>query len=605
MWSDFSIKPIGKPSEGIPDAMPIQEPVIAPLVKPSSQARKTKQAAEVDFPITKERMQEPVSAKTEAENTEIINFDPDFLVKEIKDVLKSPSPFTLFKKSSELKDNFAKFINYLVKKIAIWFSSQDKTMIDRMYVNAKYENVWIANMKNYLEDSKYFDINLYFKTIVSFQKESQYQAKALLKIYKREPEKSVREFLKKYKSGFTYEEVLKNYAFLRIENLRWSIEPKYLDENKISRFLEQIYLLSESEGIFQIFNLSQDELRSKFSEVYSIFSYIARTYLKQVSYKDRQVMTYLRYSRNEEVMRKLDILMAEYIQNKTSFYKKVVKVISEKNETERWYFWSYVKTRIIDLHYKQVSRLFYWDEQACSNRSEWAALKWNFVFSEKSEYYTEIKEILSFKQLILELNSNLLAPFLKPFIYSIVSEKLAISRKELLKIRYLMTLILSENYLEYKKIYNFFEDIEAFMDYNIDSTFSEITINIKKFKIFAADILVWTIWLVWLYLYAPVWVFAWSFILSVSYLREHFKRFSAWVEWNLWIRSFATVMLIVSTFFWITNLNATKVDLAKLSSKVEKIWMYKTDETARIVIRKIDSSWIKKAVADILQSIKK
>jgi hypothetical protein len=109
-----------------------------------------------------------------------------------------------------------------------------------------------------------------------------------------------------------------------------------------------------------------------------------------------------------------------------------------------------------------------------------------------------------FKQLILELNSNLFAPFLKPFIYSIVSEKLSINRKDLLKIRYLMTLILSENYLEYKKIYNFFEDIETFMDYNVDSAFSEISINLKKFKIFAADILIGTFALVWMYLYAPV-----------------------------------------------------------------------------------------------------
>ncbi|EKE28675.1 MAG: hypothetical protein ACD_3C00030G0001 [uncultured bacterium (gcode 4)] len=479
-------------------------------------------------------------------------------------------------------------------------------MIDKMYVNAKYENVWIANLKNYLEDSKYFDINLYFKTIVTFQKDSQYQAKAFLKIYKRESEKSIRDFLKKYKSKFTYEEILKNYRFLWLGELEWKIEPKYLDENKISRFLEQIFILSENpKDIFQIFSFAQEEMRSKFSEVYSIFSYIASNYLKQVNYKDRQVMVYLKYSRNEEVMAKLDSLIWEYLHDKVNFYKQVVNIISEKNDTERWYFWSYVKTRVIDLHYGQVARLFYWDKQVCSNRSEWAALKWNFVVSEKSEYYTEIKEILSFKQLILELNSNLLAPFLKPFVYSIVSEKLAISRKDLLKIRYLMTLILSDNYLEYKKIYNFFEDIETFMDFNIDSAFSEFTINIKKFKIFAADILVGTIWLVWLYLYAPVWVFVGSFILAVSYMREHFRRFSAWVEWNLWIRSFATVILIISSFYWITNLDTTKVDLAKLSGKVEKIWMYKTDETAKMVLKKIDDSWVKKAVADILQSIKK
>jgi hypothetical protein len=143
------------------------------------------------------------------------------------------------------------------------------------------------------------------------------------------------------------------------------------------------------------------------------------------------------------------------------------------------------------------------------------------------------------------------------------------------------------------------------MDYNIDSTFSEISINLKKFKIFAADILVWTALLVWMYLYAPVWVFVWSSILAVSYLREHFKKFKAWVEWNLGIRTFATVILAISSFYWITNLDTTKVDLAKLSGHVEKIWLYRTDETAKIVIRKIDNTGITKAVADVLQSIKR
>jgi hypothetical protein len=108
-----------------------------------------------------------------------------------------------------------------------------------------------------------------------------------------------------------------------------------------------------------------------------------------------------------------------------------------------------------------------------------------------------------------------------------------------------------------------------------------------------------------MYLYAPVWVFAWSFILAMSYLREHFKKFKSWVEWNLWIRTFATIVLVVSSFYWITNLDTTKVDLAKLSNHVEKIWLYRTDETAKIVAKKIDNLWIGKAVADILQSIKK
>gem|GEM_PF-2837526 len=53
-----------------------------------------------------------------------------------------------------------------------------------------------------------------------------------------------------------------------------------------------------------------------------------------------------------------------------------------------------------------------------------------------------------------------------------------------------MTLILSENYTEYKIIYNFFEDLETFMDYNVDSTIARLSFNFKKAKIFAADFMV-------------------------------------------------------------------------------------------------------------------
>jgi hypothetical protein len=61
----------------------------------------------------------PIIKDSPAESQEIINIDQEFIVKQIQDVLKSPSPLTLFKKSSELKENFAKFINYLVKKISL------------------------------------------------------------------------------------------------------------------------------------------------------------------------------------------------------------------------------------------------------------------------------------------------------------------------------------------------------------------------------------------------------------------------------------------------------------------------------------------------------
>jgi hypothetical protein len=48
-----------------------------------------------------------------------------------------------------------------------------------------------------------------------------------------------------------------------------------------------------------------------------------------------------------------------------------------------------------------------------------------------------------------------------------VSEKINITQRDLLKLRYLMTLILSDNFSEYKIIFNFFEDLETFLDFNM------------------------------------------------------------------------------------------------------------------------------------------
>ena len=534
---------------------------------------------------------------------EIINIDVDYIVKQIQDVLKSPSPLTLYKKSTELKENFAQFINYLVKKIALGFNSDSKTIILNMYQNARYEKIWFNNLKIFLDETKFFDVRMYFKSITKFDKEKQYIAKSLLKIKCKISDDEIEKYLNKYDAKTKLSQIKNYYKILNIENINIT-EPKYLDENKIEVFLENLYFnCPDLPMLFQIFCFDTDQMKWKFKDIYDVFSDIAQSYLKTVNPKTKLIYEYLYSNENKEILAKIDRYVDTYINNKKSFYREVASLLIWKNTIERSYFWSYVKTRMIDTYFKEVSRLFYWDKNACENRNEWSNLRWNFSYNPNSEYAKEINEILQFKQLILELNTNLFAPFLKPLVYAIVSEKLSISRKDLLKIRYLMTLVLSENYQEYKKIYNFFEDLEAFMDYNIDDWL--IYFNFWKIKIFAADILLWIAALIWLYIYSPVWVFVATLILSLSYIRSHFFRFRKWIEWNLWIRPLATAMLVISSFYWLTNLDTTKIDIAKLSSKVEKMWVYKTDVATKIAIKKIWDSPLKEAVANILQSVKK
>lgn len=581
MWTSFQKKPISKAvSKWIPDKMPTDN-----NSEPNAFLNSSNQ-----YNNNQEQINPP----------ELLNINVESIVKQIQEVLKSPSPFTLYKKSTELKDNFAKFINYLAKKISSWFNSQNKTVILWMYQLAGYHHIWFTHLKNYLDEAKYFDLRIYFKAITTFDKQKQYLAKWLLKIYLWVKREEVEKFLKKFDSNIKYSDILNIYNSLKINEVG-VIDSKYLNENKIEVFLEKIYFSENIDlpRLFQIFCFDVEQMRWKFSNTYEIFWEIAWDYLKITNTKTKLIYEYLESDENIDIMNSIEKQISIYTKNKKLFYKKVAKLFASRNSIERWYFWQYIKTRMIDEYFKEVSRLFYWDKNSCSNRNEWSQLKWNFDFSNKN-IQGEISEIIQFKKLILELNTNIFAPFLKPLVYSIVSEKLSITRKDLLKIRYLMTLILSENYSEYKKIYNFFEDLEAFMDYNMEWFW----INFGKIKIFAALIIIGFVSLVWLYIYSPVWVFVSSLVLSISYIRTNFFKFKPWIEWNFGVKPIATAVLIISSFYWITNLDSTKIDVAKLSSKVEKLWIYKTQDATKVIVKKLEDSWIKETIADILQSRK-
>gem|GEM_PF-2292703 len=67
-----------------------------------------------------------------------------------------------------------------------------------MYYNAKYEKVWIENLKNYIDDLKYIDVSLYFQILLILQKRQQYVAKLLIKIHKKEDREVLMKFINKY-----------------------------------------------------------------------------------------------------------------------------------------------------------------------------------------------------------------------------------------------------------------------------------------------------------------------------------------------------------------------------------------------------------------------
>ena len=67
-----------------------------------------------------------------------------------------------------------------------------------IYKKSNYDRVWIDIIEYYLRDSKNFDLLSYFYYVKTLNKDKQYLAKALLKIYQYQPEEEVRKYLQKY-----------------------------------------------------------------------------------------------------------------------------------------------------------------------------------------------------------------------------------------------------------------------------------------------------------------------------------------------------------------------------------------------------------------------
>jgi hypothetical protein len=81
--------------------------------------------------------------------------------------------------------------------------------------------------------------------------------------------------------------------------------------------------------------------------------------------------------------------------------------------------------------------------------------------------------------------------------------------------------------------------------------------------------------------------------------KENLFPFRAGIEWNLGLKTFATVLLAVSSFFWMTNLDKTKTDVITFTSKVEKLGVYRTSETVKRVTESFSQIELPSMMADI------
>lgn len=528
-----------------------------------------------------------------------VNLDFSELKDELITLFKSPNPFHIYMNSQNIKDKFSEILSVLTLKLKEWFkidSENEHTFIMTLYKQTNYDKVWLEVIESYLRDCKNFDVLNYVYFVKILNKEKQYLAKWLLKLYKKNSQEDIIKFLQKYNTKLSFSYIKNIFDTFHIWEMSFDIN---LREDFIEHFIEKIYLqLSEEKrDIFlDNFILKIDKNTSDFSDVSKIISKIISSYTSNDKYNEVLSIVWMEYFQDVKLC--VDDLILKYGTIRSTFYLQINDIITTLNQTDRSTFWKYVKRRMIDTYYSEVKNIFY---ESSSNvfldKQTFSLLSGEFriipSISPESEYIKEeYKQINDLKEIILEMSDNIFSFFLLPIIYYTISEKLSLRKKDLHKMKYLLLFIFSKNYSEYKKIYMFFNQLEIFLNY--DNTFRVF----EKIQISFSIILILALFLLLSYFYFPIWVFVWVFILAgIKYFEVMHPNIFYRTKWNIGIKFFATVFLCVSTYFWFTNFDKVKNDTINLTKQIEVLWTLSSKE--------VIDGWFYYIKANILEFNKK
>lgn len=153
-----------------------------------------------------------------------------------------------------------------------------------LYKQANYDKVWLEIVQNYIRDAKNFDILNYIYFVKILNKDKQYLAKGLLKIYKKNTPDEITKFLLKYNAKISYNYIKNIFDTFQIGEMVFDIN---LREDFIEHFIEKIYLQlpPEKKDVFlDYFILRLDMYTSDFSDTSKVISKIISSYTSDDKY---------------------------------------------------------------------------------------------------------------------------------------------------------------------------------------------------------------------------------------------------------------------------------------------------------------------------------
>lgn len=325
---------------------------------------------------------------------------------------------------------------------------------------------------------------------------------------------------------------------------------------------------------YENYKFMKENKKDNFEWMLEIFNKIVYIYKDKI--KTREIEQFFSLKKWKDIKVAVDIIISWYYKDKKNFLNYFCEAINHLNDEEKLLMQVYMYREMINIYFSNVKNLFYTEWASnFQSKENFLKLKWNLkiidsISEEWKNFNKEIQELYDLKEVIIKLQDNLFSSFLLPIVYHRLSEELNVSIKDLHKVKYLLLYIFSENYSEYKKIYNFFTQLEAFLS-NWPDEF------IKKLKLSFSLILISLVLVILWFFYIPIWVFLGFLVIFVMKFIEVFlpwKYFNH--NWNIWLKFFAVAICCISRFYWFQNFDNLKNDFESINKKTKIIWTTNT-----------------------------
>lgn len=468
----------------------------------------------------------------------------DEVYRDIKRLTLSRNPLDLIFKANEIREKFAFFINSLANFISQSFSSFDNdSFINELYHDSKYHHVWMELAYPFLRDVHYCNDRFDRITYSKIGDEGSVQECIINK----------EELLKRFDKN-----MMDNDDFMAVKTLIQVIIEMYRENKNIEKRWEKQNFVCRIDSTFE-----QRSLHT-----------VCRERIMHAKNKVSELIPHFPYEK-ESFRGDLEAIFESF--NLSAQDREELRIFAFKE--------------IADLHYSDIRYVFFdtslpfiKDDKKDNGKQfltkqNWLRLKGMQELSittigiEKDEESSKtknqeyFKHILNCKDLILELENSIVSPILLPVILKLIASAMTLDKKEFYKFSYILLFLFANSYEnEYIPLSRFLNELEVYINFNNTNR------AVEKLKIGFSLVMLFVLFVGLGYFLLPPFVYVSGVILTGIYLKMYFiddYTFSAGIQYNLGMRLWSTLLLMIFGYIWITNIGSHMTYYSNLEKKLE------------------------------------